>query len=398
MKNPTPAAQRSSHVARKCVLIADDDPLMLEAMAGLFDKLGYDTIRVENGEAAVRQIAKSSLSLVVVDLSMPKLDGFGLLRHLRQHPRTVDVPVIISTSNDDKASIEEAYRLGASSFVTKPVNWAQFGYHAQFVIRSGETERELRAAEAAAVAASKMKNGLFRILSHELKTPLVALIGLTDVLAGALKERVEAIEAEQLAHIVSASQRLNSMVSDVLVLSKSFSGPHSLSLAKERVEDILEDSIVGLEARARARAIKINVTRPSKGLEVVCDNSLLRQGIRKLVDNAIKFSPDGGTVEIWAHRKPDRSLVISVRDNGPGISPEKLHECMQPFVQEDMSYGRMAEGLGLGLPISKSVAEAHGGGLILHNASARSAAGHGLVAAMWIADLSEGARAQYAAN
>lgn len=373
------------------MLIADDDPLLREAMAGLFDKLGYDTIGAENGEQAVRQIAKLNLSLIVVDLSMPKLDGFGLLKHLRQHPRTVDVPIIISTSHDDKKSIEEAYRLGASSFVTKPVNWAQFRYHAQFVIRSGETERELRAAEAAANAASKMKNGLFRVLSHELKTPLVALIGLTDILAGALKDRVEAIEAEQLDHIVQASQRLNSMVSDVLVLSKSFSGTQSLKLARESVDDLLEDSVVGIEAKAASRKIKINVTRPSKGLEVLCDCTLVRQAIRKLVDNAVKFSPDGGTVEIWAHRKPDRSLVISVRDNGQGISKSRLQECLQPFVQEDMSYGRTAEGLGLGLPIAKSVAEAHGGGLVIQNATGRGSGGRGLVAAIWLADLSENA-------
>lgn len=379
-------------MARKCVLIADDDPLLREAMAGLFDKLGYDTIGAENGEAAVRQIAKLNLSLVVVDLSMPKLDGFGLLKHLRQHPRTVDVPIIISTSHDDKKSIEEAYRLGASSFVTKPVNWAQFGYHAQFVIRSGETERELRAAEAAAIAASKMKNGLFRVLSHELKTPLVALIGLTDVLASALKDRVEAIEAEQLDHIVQASQRLNSMVSDVLVLSKSFSGAQSLNLGRELVDDLLEDSIVGIEAKAAPRKIRINITRPSKGLEVLCDCTLMRQAIRKLVDNAVKFSPDGGTIEIWAHRKPDRSLVISVRDNGPGISQARLQECTQPFVQEDMSYGRTAEGLGLGLPIAKSVAEAHGGGLIIQNATGRGTGGRGLVAGIWIADLTDRGR------
>lgn len=398
MKTQNLASQRPLAAARKCVLIADDDPLLREAMTGLFDKLGYDTICAENGEAAVRQIAKLNLSLVVVDLSMPKLDGFGLLKHLRQHPRTVDVPIIISTSHDDKKSIEEAYRLGASSFVTKPVNWAQFGYHAQFVIRSGETERSLRLAEAEASAASRMKNGLFRVLSHELKTPLVALIGLTDVLAAALKDRVEAIEAEQLDHIVNASQRLNGMVSDVLVLSKSFSGRQSLSLSRELVDDLLEDSLVGLEPKARARKVKINVTRPSKGLEVICDCSLLRQAVRKLVDNAIKFSPEGGTIEIWAHRKPDRSLVISVRDNGPGISATKLAECLQPFVQEDMSYGRTAEGLGLGLPIAKSVAEAHGGGLIIHNSPSRGTQGRGMVAAIWIADLSDSNKLAAAGN
>jgi two-component system cell cycle sensor histidine kinase PleC len=220
-------------------------------------------------------------------------------------------------------------------------------------------------------------------LSHELKTPLVALIGLTDVLAEALKDRVEAIEAEQLGHIVGASQRLNRLISDILVLSKSFSGASSLSLSNDSMTDLLDDSIVGLETNARAKSVKIKIARPGKGLMLRCDSQLLRQAIKKLVDNAIKFSPEGGTIEIWAHRKPDHSTVISVRDNGPGISPTKLAECLLPFIQEDMSYGRPAEGLGLGLPIVKAIAEAHGGELIC-----QSTQGEGTVAAIWIPDMS----------
>ena len=368
---------------RKCVLIVDDDAMICEVLVELFSSLGYDTVTAEDGELACDFIARKDLALAVVDLNMPRLDGFGLLRHIRQHPRTVDLPVIISTGNDDRASIEEAYRLGASSFVTKPINWAQFVYHAKFVIRNGQIERELRHAEAEAVAASKMKNGLFRILSHELKTPLVALCGLTDVLSGALKDRVEAIEAEQLDHIVGASQRLNRLISDILILSKSFSGLSYLSISEESITDLLEDSIIGLEPSANAKDIHIRVTQPSKGLTLYCDSHLLRQAIYKLVDNAIKFSPPGGTVEIWVHRKEDQSTVISVRDNGPGVAPTKLAECLQPFIQEDMSYGRIAEGLGLGLPIVKSIAEAHGGELIC-----QSVLGEGMVAAIVIPEMS----------
>jgi signal transduction histidine kinase len=372
----------TENLPQKCVLIVDDDPLLCEVLVELFSKLGYDTVTAENGENACNFIALKNLVLAVVDLSMPKLDGFGLLRHIRQHPRTVDLPVIISTGSDDRLSIEEAYRLGASSFVTKPINWAQFVYHAQFVIRNGQIERDLRLAEAEAVAASKMKNGLFRILSHELKTPLVALCGLTDVLSEALKDKVEAIEAEQLDHIVSASQRLNRLISDILVLSKSFSGTSSLSISEENMADLLDDGIVGLEAAAKSKDINIKITRPSKELKFKCDSHLLRQAIHKLVDNAIKFSPVGGTIEIWAHQKNDQSTVISVRDNGPGVATAKLAECLQPFIQEDMSYGRIAEGLGLGLPIVKSIAEAHGGELIC-----QSTLGHGLVAAIWIPEM-----------
>jgi two-component system, sensor histidine kinase and response regulator len=375
--------QTAESLLRKCVLIVDDDPMICEVLVELFSSLGYDTVTAEDGEAACDFIACKNLVLAVVDLNMPRLDGFGLLRHIRQHPRTVDLPVIISTGNDDRASIEEAYRLGASSFVTKPINWAQFIYHAKFVIRNGRIERDLRSAEAEAVAASKMKNGLFRILSHELKTPLVSLCGLTDVLSDALKDKVEAIEAEQLDHIVGASQRLNRLISDILILSKSFSGPTYLTITEERMADMLDDSIIGLETAAKAKNIRIKIAQPGKNLSLHCDSHLLRQAIYKLVDNAVKFSAEGGTIEIWAHRKEDRSTVISVRDNGPGVAPSKLAECLQPFIQEDMSYGRIAEGLGLGLPIVKAIAEAHGGELIC-----QSALGQGMVAAIWIPQMS----------
>jgi two-component system, sensor histidine kinase and response regulator len=384
--------QTAESLLRKCVLIVDDDPMICEVLVELFSSLGYDTVTAEDGEAACDFIACKNLVLAVVDLNMPRLDGFGLLRHIRQHPRTVDLPVIISTGNDDRASIEEAYRLGASSFVTKPINWAQFIYHAKFVIRNGRIERDLRSAEAEAVAASKMKNGLFRILSHELKTPLVSLCGLTDVLSDALKDKVEAIEAEQLDHIVGASQRLNRLISDILILSKSFSGPTYLTITEERMADLLDDSIVGLETAAKAKNIRIKIAQPGKNLSLHCDSHLLRQAIYKLVDNAVKFSAEGGTIEIWAHRKEDRSTVISVRDNGPGVAPSKLAECLQPFIQEDMSYGRIAEGLGLGLPIVKSIAEAHGGELIC-----QSALGQGMVAAIWIPEMSTPSRLDRAA-
>jgi two-component system, sensor histidine kinase and response regulator len=382
VETETNTSQLIDEAPRKCVLIVDDDALICEVFAELFTGLGYDSVIAENGEAACDLISRKNLVLAVVDLSMPKLDGFGLLRHIRQHPRTVDLPVIISTGNNDRISIEEAYRLGASSFVTKPINWAQFVYHAKFVIRNGIVERDLRSAEAEAIAASKMKNGLFRILSHELKTPLVALCGLTDVLSEALKDRVEAIEVEQLDHIVNASHRLNRLISDILVLSKSLSGRASLTIAQESMADLLDDSIVGLDAAAKAKNLNVKITRPSKDLSLTCDSNLMRQAIHKLVDNAIKFSPIGGTIEIWAHQKPDLSTVISVRDNGPGVAPAKLADCLQPFIQEDMTYGRIAEGLGLGLPIVKSIAEAHGGQLIC-----QSVLGQGMVAAIWVPEM-----------
>lgn len=364
---------------RKRVLIVDDDPIMREVMSEELAGAGLDAVHAENGEVGYELMAADSFNLAVIDISMPKLDGFGLLRHIRQHPRTVDLPVIVATAHNDAKSIRKAYELGASSFVTKPINWPQFAHHAQFVIRNGEIEQALRQAESEAQAASRMKNGLFQVLSHELKTPLTALIGLTDVLRTSLQGKVAEGEAEHLSHVVDAARRLNGIVSDILLLSKALSRPARQNFVSTPLHDLVEDSIVGLKSKAKERQVNLVTRQPDPSLATFCDPQLLLQAIHKLVDNAIKFSPKGGSVEIWAHGNDDRSVAISVRDYGQGLSAGKLRECLQPFVQNDMSYSRSVEGLGLGLPIAKSIVEAHGGELVI-----QTAPGQGLLAAIWL--------------
>ncbi|MGH6855333.1 MAG: sensor histidine kinase, partial [Aestuariivirga sp.] len=248
-------------------------------------------------------------------------------------------------------------------------------------------ERALRQAQIEAVTASKFKNGLFHVLSHELKTPLTALIGLTGVLRAALKEKVDPAQAEQLQFVIGAAQKLNAIISDILLLSKALAGPSRQQLASIPVRELVGDSLVGLKARMRDRNINVVVRQPDDTLGTTGDPRLLRQALFKLIDNAIKFSPDSGTVEIRVHGKEDGSVVISVHDQGPGLSAAKLRDCLQPFVQDDMSYGRPVDGLGLGLPIAKSIVEAHGGELLF-----QSAQGQGMIAAIWLPFRFPGAR------
>lgn len=370
---------QNAAIARKRTLVVDDDPILQEVMAEQLEAVGLDVVHAENGEMGCDLTGREDFDLAVIDISMPKLNGFELLRHIRQHPRSVDLPVIVATGYNDRASVEKAYRLGASSFVTKPINWPQFAHHALFVMRNGEIERALRQAQIEAVTASRMKNGLFHVLSHELKTPLTALIGMTGMLSESLRERVNPAQAEQLLHVVGAAQRLNAIISDILILSKALSGPSRQQLVPIPLRDIVDDSLVGLKAKAREREIKLVTRQPDDRLSAAADARLLREALHKLVDNAIKFSPIGGTVEIGVHGKDDGSIIISVRDHGPGLSSAKLRDCLQPFVQDDMSYGRPVGGLGLGLPIAKSIAEAHGGELLF-----QTAPGQGMLAAIWL--------------
>lgn len=362
---------------RHRVLVVDDDAILLEVMAEQVLSLGWDAVSAGDGKAALAVLSRETVDMAVIDISMPELDGFGLLQLLRQNPRTVDLPVIVCTSHNDREAIDRAYKLGASSFLTKPINWPQFLHHAQFVMRNGDTERALRSAKAEAQSASRTKSAMFRVLSHEMKTPLTALIGLTTVIDKQLRGKCDASVSQQLEHVVEASQRLNAIVSDVMLLAKAVSGNPHQQFETVSLDEILAEGQSGFKALAARRRIRMLVRPMERPVYLNCDLRLMHQAVSKLIDNAIKFSFDGGTVELWGHVRANGAIVISVKDEGPGLTPAKLKDCLQPFMQENSSYSRPAEGLGLGLPIAKAICEAHGGELAI-----QTAAGHGLVAAI----------------
>lgn len=362
---------------RRKVLVVDDDAILREVMAGQFASLGWNVVTAEHGEAAIAVLGRKTADLAVVDISMPKLDGFGVLRHVRQNPRTADLPVIVCTSHNDREEIERAYKLGASSFVTKPINWPQFLHHVQFVIRNGETERALRAAQSEAMAASRTKSAMFQVLSHELKTPLTALIGLTSVMERTFRSRTDLGMAQELEHVIDASRRLNGIVSDIMLLSKAVAGNPRDQFSICLLSEVLEDGLAGLKAKAAQKKVRLVVRPPANDARFQCDGRLLHQALSKLADNAVRFSPEGGTVELWGHVRQNGSILLSVKDTGPGLSQQKLKDCLQPFMQENMGYARSADGLGLGLPIAKAICEAHGGELAI-----QTAPGQGLLAAI----------------
>ena len=360
-------------------LVADDDPILREMMQARLADRATTVVCVENGRDAWERLSREAFDLAIVDLGMPELDGFALISHLRQTPRTIDLPIIVATSRNDSEAIERAFSAGATSFVTKPVNWSLFSYQVKFVLRSGRIERDLRQARIAADVASRTKDSLFHLLGHELRTPLHVLVGFAGVLEHDLADKLTAEQRGHMGEITAAARGLNEIVGNVLTYSRLFGGSLSLDREPVDVDELLENAAAKLRARAKSKNVQIVTRKLPATISVSADTRWLTDALSRLVDNAIKFSSAGGTVDLLPILQEDGSLALSVRDNGPGMDMRKLDEYLQPFFQADMSFARQAEGLGMGLPISKKIIELHGGKLIF-----RSAPGQGTVAALWL--------------
>ncbi len=208
----------------------------------------------------------------------------------------------------------------------------------------------------------RLKSSFLANMSHELRTPLNSILGFSDVMLEELDGPLTANMDNDLRLIRKNGQHLLHLINDVLDMAKIESGRMNLNLEKFRVHETLEEvtSITSTLASEKNLALFIEDSSDQE-VEILADRTRIRQVMINLVNNAIKFT-ETGKISIHAGYKDDL-LLISVRDTGIGIPPDKLEAVFQEFTQVDTSTTRKAGGTGLGLPISRRLVEMHGGRL-----------------------------------
>ena len=235
-----------------------------------------------------------------------------------------------------------------------------------------EQERALRAALRQAEIANKMKAAFLAAMSHELKTPLNAVLGFSEIIRDELLGPVgHAGYREYAGDIHASGSRLLAVINDVLDVSRLEGGLLTIEAQEEKVLDVAERAIVMARALTQDnRAIEIDVPADIPSLQV--DQRRIAQALGNLLANALKFTPEGGKVRFAARLQSCGGLHLIVEDTGIGMARETIAAALEPFRQLDASLARRFEGAGLGLSISKALAELHGGQLHV-----RSAVGEG---------------------
>ena len=209
----------------------------------------------------------------------------------------------------------------------------------------------------------RLKSAFLANMSHELRTPLNSILGFADVILEGLDGPLTENMDNDLRLIQKNGQHLLHLINDVLDMAKIESGRMNLHPEKFRVHDVFVEvtSITSTLADDRGTALIID-GNSDRELEIFADNTRFRQVMINLVNNAIKFTEKGTIMLAARHLEGDRAL-ITVKDSGIGIPPDKLESIFQEFTQVDTSTTRKAGGTGLGLPISRRLVEMHGGRL-----------------------------------
>jgi len=226
--------------------------------------------------------------------------------------------------------------------------------------RVDERTAALQAANEKLQEHDRLKSSLVSIVSHELRTPITSLRGyvenMLDGFPGPLTEK----QSYYLTRMLQNLERLARMLRDLLDLSRIEGGHATLNLAPVCLSELLEDAVEGFQPVARQKSITMRLDVECEQPVIHADRDKLHQVVTNLLDNATKYSPEGGRVEINIHVRDERSLQLCVKDSGCGIQPEELGHIFDPFYRGHEAV-RLTQGSGLGLTITKRLVELHKG-------------------------------------
>jgi signal transduction histidine kinase len=352
---PPPAAQ-PERGAR--ILVADDNADLREYLTRLLAP-PYQVEAVSDGVAALAAVRAAPPDLVLSDVMMPRLDGFGLLRALREDPATRALPVILLSARAGDESRIEGLEAGADDYLLKP-----FGAR-ELLARVGGAlalAAERSRAEAALRDADRAKSDFLAALSHELRNPLAPLKNALLILAQAAPDSDSARRAQ--AMMARQVDQLGRLVDDLLDVTRI--SRNKLQLQPERLElgDLVSRTVEDHRAEFDAAGIRLELARAPGPLFVDGDRNRLAQALGNLLQNAAKFVGRGGLATVAVGREEgELGAVIRVADTGVGVAPEVLPRLFEPFVQADETLARSSGGLGLGLALVKAIVELHGGAI-----------------------------------
>lgn len=341
------------------ILVIDDDALIREAVTATLEGAGYEVREASNGREGIALAREYLPDLIISDIMMPQVDGYGVLLELRSHSATWLIPFIFLTARVERQYMRRGMELGADDFITKP-------FTRQELLTAVERRLERHSALQTAAPAHlfDVQAYLNLTLPHELRTPLSVIIGYVDILAKEHQIMDPQTTERMLDTISDATLSLYRLTENFLAhaqLEVIERDPHRIETLRsygvcDQANTVLSLTVQSLAAAHNRSPDLVLGAMPEARLRVFKLN--FRKIIEEIVDNAFKFSPPGSPVTVSA-ALDDSRYRIQIADRGRGLSAEQI-ATIAPFVQFDRQRFEQ-KGVGLGLSIAKRLTELYGG-------------------------------------
>jgi signal transduction histidine kinase len=337
------------------ILIVDDNSQNLKLLGNILKENNYKVEFATNGLAALDWISKRQFDLILLDISMPDMDGFAVCTRIRSNSAMLHVPIIFLSAVTERESILKGFELGAQDYITKPFDSRELLVRIRTHLALKDTLEKLETEKEHAQSADHLKSAFLATMSHELRTPLNSIIGFTGILLKEAPGSLNDEQKKQLGMVQNSARHLLSLINDVLDISKIEAGQLKINLKQFNLPEVINKVVETNKPFADKKKLNIAVSIKKDVNDIKSDSMRVQQILLNLVNNAIKFT-EAGTISIKCS-SVGNWIKIQITDTGLGIESEKIEQLFKPFIQIDTGLTRKKEGTGLGLSICKKLAE-----------------------------------------
>ncbi len=343
------------------VLLIEDNPgdadlVRLRLVEG---NSGLDVSCVDRLSAGLRSVSEKPPAVVLLDLNLPDSRGADTFRSLLKN--APGVPVVVLSGHEDEELATNALHQGVQDYLVKGTfNSKQLARAMRYAIERQALRTSLDMSRKQQL---QFKDQFLSHVSHELRTPLTCIHQFVTILLDGLAGPIPPEQREHLETVLRSAQQLHSMIDDLLETTRAESGKIHIEPRCIAIGAVVEQASAMLQATAQAKNVHLGVSIEEKIPLVHADPSRVLQMLINLIDNAIKFTPAEGSVQVRAYliAADAASVYLSVTDTGRGISPESKALVFERLFQDPNAIDNSRKGLGLGLYIVHELVRLHGG-------------------------------------
>ena len=343
------------------ILVVDDQPHNRELLHSVLTFHPHEVLEAESGEQALEILAREAIDLVLLDIMMPKIDGFEVCRRIKSDPRWEAIPVILVTALTGRKDRIAGIEAGANDFLTKPVDVQDVTLRVRNALRQKRLHDRLQESFLRLKDLEEQRDNLVGMVVHDMRAPLMGVSGNLTLLKDMGAGGAFGDEAQELVESAdSSTRRLMRMTDNLLAIRALEEKTLPLSRSECSLEEVVQAAIA--DCQHVPGASNIHVVSGGQDVVLSCDAELLQRLVINLLTNALTLSPQHGRVTIgW--QADDETVRLEVGDEGPGVLPEERTRIFEPFYRGATRPDRDAKSFGLGLAFCRLAIEAHSGSI-----------------------------------
>jgi signal transduction histidine kinase len=336
------------------VLVVDDEPLnralMRAALGG-----ACNVLEAESGPQALEILEREPVDLVLLDIMMPKMDGYEVCRRVKGKPGEGFLPVVLVSALGEQADRNRGLEAGADDFLSKPFDRRELLLRTKAFLRLREQDRLIRKQLADLARLQTAKDDLVALIVHDLRSPLAGVVAYLQL----LQDEVTGRAASDVKMALQSADAALARLEEALQVRLLEEGRMAVRREPVALGDIVTETTTPMEAVARRKGVLFEQRVEGEPTARI-DGKLVRRSIENLLSNALKYTPKGGDVSIQV-RNDQSEVQIEVADRGPGIPDDLKGSLFEKFGSVEAKKGLARKGFGLGLYLVKLVAQGHGG-------------------------------------